>query len=235
MKVKFLPMMLIALLMVSGAAFAEAESAAAAADATKSLTVRTFSFKYKDADKAATVIKSLMSAEGSVSIQPGTNSLVVTDRPDNVKAIAKAIGDFDLPAQAFKLSVRLVSAGRVDGNPKIGDDLRDVAQKLAMTRYNSFEDAGDAVMEGKEGDPGLIDMPTGYRAEFKFGEFDPTTDSLKVSDFHLSRLGGAAKDQLTSVLPKTSLNLRLGQMYIVGAARAPQSQRALMIVLVARR
>jgi hypothetical protein len=78
---------------------------------------------------------------------------------------------------------------------------------------------------------GIVTLPTGYRADFKFGEYDPASDSLKVSDFHLSRL---QNDQLTSLL-KTTLNLRIGQTYIVGATKAPQSQRALMIVLVARK
>ena len=63
------------------------------------------------------------------------------------------------------------------------------------------------------------------------GEFDPASDSIKVTDFRLSKLQG---DQVTSLL-KTTLNLRLGQTYIVGATKTPQSQRALMIVLIARR
>jgi hypothetical protein len=230
MKLKFSSIAILALLLVSGAVFAEAGSA----DGAKSLSVRTFSFKYKDADKAAAAIKLLVSPEGSISIQPSTNSLVVTDRAENMKAISKAIGDFDAPAQAFKLAVRLVSAARVDGTPRVTDDLKDVAQKLSMMRYNSFENAGEANVEGKEGDPGIVELTTGYRADFKFGEYDPASDSIKVKDFHLSRLGGAGKDQLSSLL-KTSLNLRIGQTYILTAAKAPDSQRALMIVLVARR
>jgi hypothetical protein len=218
---------LLATLLFCGAAIA-----ASPADAVKALSVRTFTFKYKDAEKAAAVIKPLVSAEGSMSIQPANNALVVTDRPENLTKISKALTEFDAPAQTFKLSVRLVAAARIDSPaPKVADDLKDVAQKLAMLKYNVFEGVGDANVEGKEGDPGMIEMPSGYRAEFKFGEYDPTSDSIKVSDFHLSKL---QKDQLTSLL-KTSLNLRLGQTYIVGATKAPQSQRALMIVLVAHR
>ena len=203
-----------------------------AGETSKSLSVRTFTFKYKDASKAGEIIKALLSVEGSMSIQPANNALVVTDRPENLTKIGKALTEFDAPAQTFKLSVRLVAAARIDSPaPKVADDLKDVAQKLAMLKYNVFEGVGDANVEGKEGDPGMIEMPSGYRAEFKFGEYDPTSDSIKVSDFHLSKL---QKDQLTSLL-KTSLNLRLGQTYIVGATKAPQSQRALMIVLVARR
>ena len=211
------------------AAFAEP------ADAGRALSVHTFAFKYKDAEKAAGVIRSLISADGSMSIQPASNSLVVTDRAENLKTITRMLADFDTEAQKFRLSVRIVSAGLVEGNPpRVADDLKDVAQKLSLFRYNSFEKSGEANVDGKEGDAGIVDMATGFRADFRFGEYDPASDSIKVRDFQLSRLQGPQKDQLTSLL-KTSLNLRLGQTYIVVAAKAPQSQRALMIVLVARR
>jgi hypothetical protein len=227
MTTKRILMLAAAMLLLCSAGFAEA-----ATDGTKALSVRTFTFKYKDADKAAVVIKSLISSEGSMSIQPSTNALVVTDHAENLKVIARALADFDAPAQAFKLSVRLIAASRVEGTPpKVTDDLKDVAPKLAMLRFNALEAVGDANVEGKEGDPGLVEMHTGYRADFKFGEFDPASDSIRVVDFHLSKL---QNDQLTSLL-KTTLNLRLGQTYIVGATRAPQSQRALMIVLVAHK
>jgi hypothetical protein len=169
-----------------------------------------------------------------MSIQPSTNSLVVTDRAENMKAVAKMIGDFDKEPQSFHISVRIVGASRVSGTPKIPEDLKDVAKKLAILPYNSFEAVGEATVQGKEGEPGLFDMQTGYRADFKFGEYDPASDSIAVKDLQISRLTGAQKDQLTSLL-KTTLNLTIGQTYILGAARAPQSQRALMIVLVARR
>ena len=198
-------------------------------DPGKALTVRTFTFKHKDADKAAAAIKSLLSAEGSMSIQPSTNALVVTDRPDNMKAIAKTLADFDAAAQPFRLSVRIVSAAR--GAARVPDSLKDIKDYLAVLPYQSFEKEGDADLHGKEGAPGVVDMPSGYRAEFKFGDYDPASDSLKINDLHISKM---QKDQLTSLLT-TSLNLRLGQTYVLGAARAPESKRALMIVLVARR
>jgi hypothetical protein len=200
--------------------------------AEKAVSVRSFSFKSKDADKAAAAIKQLLSQDGSMSIQPSSNSLVVTDHPDNLKAIAKALAEFDVQPQAFKLSIRLVSASRVEGNgPRVPKDLEDVAGKMALFRFNNFENAGEANVEGKEGDSEVIDLPTGYRADFKFGDYDASSDSVKVSDFHLSKL---QKEQLQSLL-KTTLNLRIGQMYIVGASKSAQSQRALMIVITARR
>ena len=227
MNLKRITLICIALLVATGSLYAEP------ANDAKAVTVRSFTFKYKDPNRAAAIIKPLMSSEGSTSIQPGNNALVVTDHADNLKAISKALTDYDAPAQTFHLSIRLVSASRVEGaGPGVKKELEDVAAKLAMFRFNSFENAGEANLEGKEGDSEVVDLaPNAYRADFKLGEYDPASDSIKVSDFRLSRL---QNDQLTPLV-KTTLNLRVGQMYIIGASKAPQSQRALMIVITARR
>lgn len=226
-------MMALAILLTCGGAQAAPDDAGKDSGA-RSLNVRAFSFKFKDADKAAAAIKPLMSAEGSISIQPGSNSLVVTDHSENLKQIATAIAQFDAPARSFKLVVRLVSAARMESGARVPDQLKDIAPKLAMLRFNSLEDLGRVDVEGKEGEPGVIDLPSGYRADFRFGEYDTASDSIKVNDLHLSRLSGPQKDQLTSLL-KTSLNLKVGQTVILGASRVPQSQHALMIVLLAKR
>lgn len=227
MTLKRVALMMVALLFAAGTLLAEPAGDKGA------LSVRSFTFKAKEADKAAVAIKSLLSADGSMSIQPSTNSLVVTDHPENLKNIAKAIADFDSQpvAQPIKVSLRLVSAGRVEGTGKVPRDLEDVANKMAMFRFNSFESAGEANVDGKEGDSEVVDSIPGYRADFKIGEYDAASDSVKVSDFHLSKL---QKDQLQSLL-KTSLNLRIGQMYIFSVSKTAQSQRALMIVITARR
>src|SRR3954471_16562314 len=98
-----------ALLLVCGAAYAEPR------DGEKALTVRTFQFKYKDADKATAVVKPMLSPEGSISIQAGSNALVISDRPENLKEIAAALTKFDIAPQLFRVDVRIVAASR-DGS-----------------------------------------------------------------------------------------------------------------------
>lgn len=222
---KRLLILMLTLALMSLPAFADA------ADAGRSLTVRTFQFKHKQADLAASAIKSLLSTEGSMAIQPAANSLVVTDAPENIKRIAAALAQFDAPAQPLQLSIRLVSASRAAADAgRVDASLKDVASKLALLRYNVLDVAGSADVTGSEGEAGLVDLGA-YRADFRFGEYDPATDSVKLSDFKLLRLEG---DQLTPIL-KTTLNLTVGQTVIIGATKQPQSQRALMIVVTAKR
>lgn len=222
---KRITVVLMALLFVSATALADA------ADVGKSLSVRTFQFKHKQADKAAVIIKSRLSADGSMSIQPAANALVVTDDPENLKQIAALLATFDTPPQPFRLTVRLISAGRGGkGGARLPDELRDVESKLAVLRYDSVESIGSAEVGGKEGDSGIVSLAA-YRADFKFGEYDPASDTISISDFQLSRLTG---DQLTPMM-KTTLNLKLGQTIVVGVTRQANSQRALMMVLSAQR
>ncbi|HVE70000.1 MAG TPA: secretin N-terminal domain-containing protein [Thermoanaerobaculia bacterium] len=215
-----------ALLLVSAAAFADA------ADVGKSLSVRTFSFKHKQADTAAGIIKSLLSADGTMSFQPKTNSLVITDDPANLKRIAAALAEFDTAPQSFRLSVRLLSAGRTPNAKasRLPEELKEVETQLTLLRYTSVETIGAAEASGKEGEPSLIDL-TQYRAEFKFGQYDPASDTIEVSDFKLAKLDG---DQLAPMM-KTTLNLKIGHTVVLGVTRDAKSQRALMIVLSAKR
>ena len=221
---------LLAILTVFFAGFARADEAAPAGE-ERTLSVFTYQFKHKQAEKAATAIKTLVSAEGTVAIQPATNSIVITDRAENLKNISAAIQRFDAPPQPVKLSVRLVTAARVEGGGGIPDVLKDLAPKLAMYRYNSFEIVGTVNVDGREGEPGILDLGSGYRADFRFGEFDPASDSIQLADFKLSKLQA---DQLSQVY-KATLNLKVGQTLILGAARDPQSQRALVMIISAKR
>lgn len=218
--------LIVVLLMASVPVLADAPPEGAA----KSLSVRTFQFKYKTAEQAASAIKTVRGAEGSVSIT--NNALVVSDTPENLKAIARVLAEFDQAPQMFRLSIRLVSAGRVapGERARIAEEVRDLEPKLALLRYNWLENIGAAEIVGREGEPGLIDLDT-YRADFRIGEYDAASDSVKLNDLKLSRLSG---DQLSQLM-KTTLNLKLGQTLIMSATRDANSGRALMIVISAKR
>ena len=219
-----------ALLFMTAAVFAN-EAAVQGAGGEKPLSVFTYQFKHKEAEKAASAIKTLVSAEGTVSIQPSSNSIVITDRAENLKNISAALQKYDTPPQPVKLSIRLATAARVQGAGSIPESLEDIGPKLAVMRYNSLESLGAANVESREGQPGLVELAAGYRADFRLGEFDPATDTIQLVDFKLLKFQA---DQLAQIY-KTTLNLKVGQTLIFGATRDPQSNRALIVVITAKR
>ena len=78
-----------------------------------------------------------------------------------------------------------------------------------------------------------IEMATGYRADFHFGDYDPTSKTVSVNDLKLSRLDPADKTQPAKDLYKTTLNLKVGQTYIFATTK--KGEKALVIVLAARK
>jgi hypothetical protein len=202
------------------------------------VVVQTFKFKFKSAERASAMISSLVSPQGSVSLQPGNNVLVVTDHAGNVERIASALARYDVPSREVKLEVRLVSAGRVTGRvPEVPADLQQIAEKLSgVLRFNAFESLGTLEVKASEGDAVRSDIDGAYHAEFTVGELDPVSETIQLSGFTLSRYeaGTATEKKSRSAVLQTTLNLKIGQTVVLGAARLPDSDRALMLIVVAR-
>jgi len=209
-----------------------------AQEAGSKVVVQTFKFKFKTAERAAAMISSLISSEGSVSIQPGANVLVVTDRAGNMEQIASALESYDVASREFKLQIRLVAAGRVPGRaPEVPDGLKEIAGKLSgVLRFNSFEELGALEVKSREGDAVRSNIDTDYHADFVVGEFDPVSETIQLSNFKLSRyeIADDTQKKTRSEVLETTLNLKVGQTVVLGASRLPDSQRALMLIVVAR-
>ncbi len=213
-------------------------TAGVAQESGGTIVVQTFKFNFKTAERASAIIRPLMSSDGTVSIQPGSNTLVVSDFGDNVERIATALDIFDAPSRSFKLEIRLVAAGREQGRtPEVPEALRDIATKLSgVLRFNSFEELGTLTFSGKEGDEIRSDLGPVYHADFLIGEFDPVSETVQLSNFKLSRYDSASKSEKRERVEvlKTTLNLKVGQTVVLGASRLPDSSRALMLIVVAR-
>lgn len=202
------------------------------AQAEKALVAKSFDLRHKDPEKVASVIKPLMTENGSVSMQPGRKLLVVTDTEEALSQIAAVIGQYDMPPRIYSVDLKLVSAGR-EANPQpVPKGMEDLAEKLSgVLRFNSFRRIGEISASGEEGDSSVVSFD-GYRASFDFGEYDPVSRTLRISEFRLDRTSGENAD--STPLLKTSLNVGIGQTVILGAARQPNAGRALMIVVRAR-
>ena len=217
------------LLLASSLAWAGDDEAAA-------LRTRSYKLSHRSPERAAAVIRSLISAEGSISIQPANNTIVVTDRAENLAAVTRTIERFDAPGKPFRIELKIVAASRATTPAKVPEDLKEVSARLgSVLRFNSFEKLAEFDAEGKEGDAlANLEISEVYRADMTFGEHDPVKDVVRLQDLQISRVQPGDPNAVEPLLKRTTLNLKVGQTVILGAQR-PESDRALMFVLIARR
>lgn len=212
-----------------------AETAAAAA-AAGDLETRSYRLKFKEIDRAASLIKSVVSAEGSISLQPASRTIVITDRSENLRRIVQMLDRFDVAPQAFTLELKLATAAR-GGEAKVPEEFKSIASKLAMLGFTQLEKVGESVATGKEGDASTGAPGSAYRIDFQFGSFDPASETIRVNELRVQRVGKPDANGIAEVtqLFKTSLNVRLNQETVLGVARDASSNRTLMLVVTARR
>lgn len=197
--------------------------------ADDSLVSRAFELQHKDPQSVIETIQGLLSRDGSYSIQPAKQTLVVTDTPAALEKVAGILEQLDVPPRSYTLKLTLVSASRSGNPPQVSADLVEISKKLSgVLRFNTFEKLGATTARGNEG-TNLVLALNGYHASFGFGQYDPLSQSLRIDEFRLDR----TKDSTGSSLIRTSLNLRVGQTVVLGASRQPESGKALMIVLLA--
>lgn len=194
-----------------------------------SLVSRAFELEHKDPQRVIDTVQGMLSRDGSYSIQPAKQTIVITDTPGTLERVAEVLEQLDVPPRNYTLNLTLVSASRSANPPKVPEDLTEISRKMSgVLRFNTFEKLGSATTRGNEGTDLVFDID-GYQARFGFGQYDPLSQSLKIDDFRLDR----TKDSTGSPLIRTSLNLRVGQTVVLGASRQPESGKALMIVLLA--
>jgi len=217
---------------------ATVEVSANAAAAAGGLETRSYRLKHKDIDRAAAVVKDAVSSEGSISLQPSSRTIVITDQPANVRAIVQLLERFDVPPQMFTFEIRMIAASINNQPGPVPEELKRISELLAASvKFNTFEALGELSASGKEGDSSIGSTKGVYRADFSFGEFDPSSETLQVKDLRISRVGpvnASGSAEITQLL-KTTVNLRLGRTVALGASREPGSKRSLLVVMVARK
>lgn len=104
--------------------YAKASDIASVLKSTRTVgaPTQTTPFSSVNYSKATTESTSLLSARGQVTVDPRTNSLIIQDTPQRIKAIRKLISKLDRPVRQVLIEARLVEAN--DGfNKSLGAQL----------------------------------------------------------------------------------------------------------------
>jgi general secretion pathway protein D len=97
-----------------------------------------FRLNYESANNLLTTLRPLITANNPITVNPGNNSLVVTDYADNLRRIAKLVAAIDVPSSADADVVAL--------NYGVAGDLAPVLQKMLDAPQGSNPDPGQRVL-----------------------------------------------------------------------------------------
>jgi hypothetical protein len=201
------------------------------------LGTRIFVLRYKKVDEAYLLISPYVGARGSVKMQPAQRTLTVQDVPENLQRIVGLIESYDVPPRSVEVSVQLILATSGESSPEPAPPpIRGVIDRLNAlnTRWTDYKMVGNARVMGTEGERSSLRVGDDYKVDFRIDQVSEETRVIRFKPFELSRREIAVKgNQRYASIMNTVLNLRDSQLFIVGASKVEQSQRALFMTITA--
>jgi hypothetical protein len=218
-------------LWVSASAFAgqQITSPTAVELAADTLVTEMYTLEYRPAIGAIAEVEDLLSARGSVELQPRGNTLFIRDSSGVVRRVLARLREYDQPLRRVRLEIQIVRAGGPPtpgmlGGPRLPAEL---ARRLReLLRFETFILLARTGLEMIEGEQVAYEFDGDYRVEFELGGLNANRQ-VRLQNFVIGR--GRAGE--APPLIHTNLNLMLERPMVLGLAQTESSERALMVVL----
>lgn len=189
-----------------------------------------FSLERQPVFDALTVVRPLLSVQGSVELDPNHNTIAVRDNLAALSRVATAIRAFDRENQPVRIDVSLILAETARISPLqpatgIAPDL--LVRLRQLLRFENFSLLAQSQITSREGEAVVYEMTQGYRLSFQLGSVGDGK-RIRLAGFRMVRaLPGKPELELV----RSVVNLGLDQPLILGLTRDEAADRALMLVL----
>jgi Bacterial type II/III secretion system short domain len=199
-----------------------------------SLSVGVFVLKYRRVEDAIRVLSPLLERTGSITVQPGAQTITVAAPVSDLERVSQLLKEFDVPLRQYRVDVRVfrASAGAPAGHPPGPSPL--VPEEMKKTLHvgellNDTTLVDSARWQGVEGAEFSSTLGRIYRLKFRL---EPGGgQEVRFRDLSLARLRRRGKKtEDWEPLISTTMTLRLDQTTVVGASSAEASKTALILV-----
>jgi len=197
---------------------------------------RSFPVRFRPLMDAAEIVSSILSEDGEITLQPRLKQLVVRDRASILEQVEPLIRSFDLPPRSVQVSISLALATQAEAGRTAPDELhqrdRGIWEIAPLTGFTAFDPLGKRSIVGVEGSTVTTDLSEDYRVVFAVDWVED--DRVNFKSFSLLRITRTAEgeEQVKNVY-SAEINLQTGKPLLVGAAQAPNSKKALFLMLEA--
>ncbi len=200
--------------------------------------VRVFQLHFRPAREAALLVEPLLSAEGSLLLQPKLNAITVRDSAAVLERVAVALAAWDVAPANYTIRLRVLLASTTPPTPGPAAPLiSGVGSELQqLFRFTSYSELDTLVVTAADGSTVEAAVADRYHIRFAVRAVPQDAERLQLAQLEFTRRvavdGGAEKLQ---PLLRTTLSLRTGQTFVLGAARSEEANRALVLVVLAER
>ena len=207
------------------------------------LETRVFTVRYKAVEDALLLIRPLLGDDASVTLQPRLRTLAVTDEPARLDRVAGILTSFDVPPRRVTLAVSLILGTRSgrDGEvfqrarpPRTLPGFDSTVRALEHTVWTDYRLLGSASFATSEGEESELTLGEDYRIRLRVDSVNPEEGVTRFDRFSLERRTPGPREQVEfRPVWNTVLNLRDDQLYVFGATRMEDSQRAIFLSVTA--
>src|SRR5258705_2956054 len=178
------------------------------------LPTQLFTVRFKDVNDVYLLIEPLLSAKGSVSMQPRLKTLAVTDDEDTLRRVEEMIRSYDLPPKNVEVALQLILASTESQPEKISPRIRGVIEKLneISTRWSDYRLLGSATVTASEGEKASVEVGQDYRISFAVDYASSEAQLVHFKRFTLDRrdapTGADRTGETHTTAPATPLNIQ---------------------------
>ncbi len=212
--------------------------------ADEPIDARAFKVRHRALADAAQLVGSILSPDGSVSVQPRIGTLVVEDKVSVLDRVGGLLASFDLPPRNVEITLTLFlgtdrrdeQAGRHAPRVGVSEEVRGVMETLGdFTKWTAYEPLGSRSVTGIEGGRVTTQLSEDYRVVFEIASVQDAQQRITFRNFSLQRVirtadGGVRYEDVYTA----DVSLPTGGVHSVGAASGPNSKKALFLTLQAR-
>jgi len=210
---------------------------------TSALDTRMFTVRYKSVDDFLLLIRPLLGSEASVTLQPRLRTVTVTDEPARLAKIASVLRTFDVPPRRVNLAVSLI-LGTKGGDvveplqrprrPPTLPGFDDTLKALEHTVWTDYRLLGSASFATSEGEEAEVSLGQDYRIRLRVDRVNGTDGITRFDRFALERRTENPEGAVYHpVWNQMTLNLQDNRLYVFGATRMEDSQRAIFLSVTA--
>lgn len=231
----------------SALAFAICLTATVAATADSApgsrLRVYAYTLKHQQAHEVLSQVRPLLSARGTVEVQPGGNTLVIRETQPVIDRIARLLEQFDHPPQELRFDIQIVRAGRklsgISPPQVAAEPVAELPEQLAaqLREYLRFDDyrvLAEAGVKTLEGEDVTYSLGQTYKVSFRSGTV-MAGQRVKLEGFKILKQVKSPSNKGRQLAPRelfhATLNLWLDRPFNLLVAQDESRQEALMVVI----